>query len=237
MAIAAVSDWLRTDGDFNLGVELLKRYGIASAPTMYLLSCGDSTLGRRKLRECLERINAASNERRAAVEQQVKPQAPGSRVVREGAVSTDATAVAEVVLGRVLSDAMPRLDDTQMPPQLRKLKDELAALHRHESYLRGQLAITPDGPGLTEIRDNLIAVFDRKKAGWRRIEAWRVTGKDIAETAQKPVSVHALILERNSLRAQLSKVKHGKAKPDEARDAQRRVRLEEITKLLEQHAA
>jgi len=214
VAISAVHDWLRTNGDFAAGVALLNRYAKPPRSVAFLLSLGDKPHVRKALCECLERINAVSDTRIPEPPPKAAPSA-----IHEPQ---------RLAMFRANSQDGGRGDDTKLPPDLQRTREELKALHRHESYLRGQLVLLPDGEELAICANKVVEVYNRKKKGWFRIETWRATGDVPAEKLDIPKDRGALILERNSIRAQLSKVKHGKTKPDPVRDEKYRKRLAEL---------
>lgn len=222
MAITAISDWLRARGAYAEGVDLLKRYGHPSGALLFLLGTGETSESRKRLTEQLASLDRAAA--RSVSQPAARPAPAAVRTPRE------------VAFYRANTSDGGRGDEARLPQELQRTRDELMALHRHESYLRGQLVILPDGEQLTIVANKVVEVYNRKKAGWMRIEHWRATGEILPEKVEPPKDGAALVLERNSLRVQLSKVKHGRTKPDPERDAQRERRLKEIETKLNEHA-
>lgn len=220
MAISAISDWLRSSGPFNAGVELLKLYGSPSKATLFQLSLGDQPFPRKVLITCLEKLNADSDQRVPATQ-------PGMRApsaVRDPHAMT---------LYRMNSVEGGRADLRDLPAALKPDYDEVRALYRQESYYRGRMVEIPDGDQLLDVADKVVETYERRKKLWFKIETWRATGDILKETTPVPKDRGALIMERNSIRAQLSKVKHNKTKPDPVRDAKYVARLAEIQLLLD----
>ena len=223
MAISAISDWLRTKGPYAIGVELLKKHGSPSPPLLFLLGTGETGTSRARLTSSLAELNSASD---ARVPQPAPKAAPSA--VRSPR---------DIAFYRCNTEDGGRIGDDRLPKELHRTRDELKALHRHESYLRGQLAITPDGEELTILANKVVDVYQRKKKGWLRIEHWRASGEILPERVEKLEDPMSLLLERNSLRVQLSKVKHGRTHPNPERDAARQQRLQDVETKLKEHAA
>lgn len=222
MAITVISDWLRSRGAFSLGVDLLKQYGHPSGALLFLLNTGETSESRKQLTEQLSLLDRGSS--RSVPQPTARPSPAAVRTPRE------------LAFYRANTSDGGRGDPAGLPKELQSLRTELLSLHRHESFFRGQLTVLPSGEQLTIVANKVVEIYNRKKAGWLRIEHWRATGEILAERIEPPKDGAALILERNSLRVQLSKVKHGRTRSDPERDAQRQRRLKEIETKLNEHA-
>jgi hypothetical protein len=202
-----------------VGLLLLKKYGTPSRPLLFTLDQGENGFSRDALVDALTLLC------NGAVERLPPSPAPRSAPSAEhGSVITASTRALE-------PEDRSSGRDRDLPPDLRALYKQLGAWNREMAYLKGQMLRVQDGMELGQLANEIVRIDKQHAAGWRRIEYWRATGQVLGNPDPATPDLKALILERNSLRAQLSKVKHGKTRPDAKRDAERKDRLADLEKL------
>lgn len=217
MAITTVSDWLRTRGNFALGVDLLKLHGTPSPAQLLLFAQGEDGFSRQVLETALRAVNeqsaAALPERKAVHPTHAQAPAVSPTEVRAFVRALD-------------PDAGTDIKEHLLPAALRPLRTLLRDKHRSLVFLRGQLTRTPDGIELARIAGEIVRLRRELNAGWMEIEHWRATGRAFPRAEETgTLDRDALKRRLNTVRVRLSEAKSGKRPLDEGKqDALRKER-------------
>lgn len=204
MAITTINDWLRTNGGFALGLDLLRLHGSITYRQNLLFRDGETGPARRELVAALKAVN----------EQHVvpDPDVPVVTVTRRENYQQDEKVFRKSLHKEPLFD----VPIEALPPEMQAIRKELTALHRQRTFLRGKLTATPDGPHLRELAAQILDLRLRIKAGLTALEMYRTTGQSLPPDPDKGVkSPSELKLKLQQLRVYINRVDkgHRKAKP------------------------
>lgn len=227
MAIAAIHDWLLVKGTFSLGLELLRVHGKPSATDQFLYSQGETPFSRRKLTIALQELNSRSDVAAANI------------VTPMGAAPHSAPQDYEerAFHSSLRSEPSREVSVEVLPVELQDLRRDLTSWHKEMTFLRGTMIREREAHALRGIADEVVALHERIKRGWNRIEFYRATGR-ILEAAKKPTMNEAeLLRELRSLNVWISQRKHNvrTCTPEQMKEKEQR--KEEVTKLLRNVAA
>ncbi len=191
MAIAAVSTWLAAGEPFAPGVALLKELGCADSALLYVLSLGETSLAKVKLRKALLAIQEP------LLQAEIARQAPQLQPV--------AVAVRQ---DRDLEPAAtPAVD---LSPEMELVRKSILQNYREEQHLRGRLRHMPDRSARYDAARRILELYLDTKAKWARIDHWTMTGVDLAAPRTEQLSTAEELRRIGTLRTYLSKAKKGK---------------------------
>lgn len=201
MSIIAIQDWLNARGDHAAGVSLLRAHATLSRADEFFFSLPESPVLRDRL---TSRLRAIIEE---AVEQQSRQAAPKSRPMEEPLSPMQDAAFDRSVQAEPVIDFAPET----APASIRALVQRVRAAHKEMLLLKGLLLRTPDGPELTNIASRIVELDHYNAAGWKRIEFWRATGKEIvdAEAARATLDKADMVRRRQALRVWFSQRREG----------------------------
>lgn len=228
MAIAAIHDWLATNGPMARGVELLKLHGNPTPADLFIYSLADTSVTRGDLRAELEAINARSNKQVAARDK--------STVVSKRL--PDEVRALEAAESRARHTEPPNdLPAESLPEELRPLRRELTDIHATILYLKGRTSSIADGMDLRRHAEEIVALYKRARKGWQAIELYRATGHIMRPESPEVLRDRFERVKRiRNLRVYLTPKRIAERNTTEAEVAQMRKELAQLEEA-EQHEA
>jgi hypothetical protein len=221
MRSEAIHAWLRTNGPFAAGVQLLREAGCTDEALLFVLDLGETSVSRKSLTEALQSIHDRVVHATAAV--------AVPTVVQEPTKAEVAKEDADLVHAHVDRYALRKLT-----PEQEALRKEATDALRTMSYYRARLETLPsDEDRLRDaghiVRLDLVAV-----RAFARLDAWLATGRDPGTDPPKPEPTEEeLRKELRSITSALSHVKHGRRVVSPAKLESLKARKAEIKAILD----
>jgi hypothetical protein len=225
MAFQDIEQWLRSNGDFARGVELLKLHGNPSSTDLFVFGLPESPMSRERLTKALRALDKKVTDRvRNAPLPQIKER------------QRDAEDLAERVLHRSLRKPPENLPEEVLTAELRPLRRELDRKWREKIMLKGSLPTLPNGIELRHTASRIVQLGKEIRSGWEVIERWRMHSVVLRTDKPDPVPVHKLVGRRDSLRVQISRMRNGKQKSTPESLAAKEAELADIMNLMKNGA-
>jgi len=219
----AIHAWLRTNGPFAAGVELLKATGCDDDVLLFTLSLGETKLSREDLRQALQ---AAHDERVRATVAITLP-----AETRQLITKADIEHERQDLKRSVQLDAYDGMELSNAQDELRKkAKDAL----REMGYYRARLETLPSDEdrhkeALLVVKLDMVAV-----RAFARLDAWLATGRDPGdEPVRAELTEAEMKQELRNIESYISRVDKGRRTVSPAKLQSWKDRKDELTKKLD----
>jgi hypothetical protein len=198
--ITAINAWLKSNGPYSDGLQLLKEFGDLDGATLFYLDLGETSVSRADLTTALQELHDAVVRRTIArPERNPQPAMPmpsGRSIAR--------TLTSDGYQGVVL------------PDQLQQVREDIKTWKKEQDYLRANLESRRTDAERAVDAKRILQLEKWIDAGYHRLDTWSNTGTDPGDVVVTHDPIKALKRIRN-LTSYISRAKERGSSADEVK--------------------